>query len=173
MRPDKIYALVDPQTHVVRYVGKTKQPLEARYQNHASGNCKGTAAWVHTLSAPPVLILLETGEERRIRRLGIESGTIAASAFAETKWIKRFRRTVINALTRESSPTTWDWLRNAESTSVAYGPGAGSNSPAQVHDGSPALVRPQNRREDVERKSPQFGLSLAEIRFRRIGSKTR
>ena len=123
MRLYHIYALVDPATHLVRYVGKTRQLLEARYQNHATGNCKGTAAWVHTLSAPPVLILLETGEERRIPRLGIGSGSIAASAFAETKWIKRFRRTVINKDTRQNSATTWDWLHN-ESASVAYGPEA-------------------------------------------------
>jgi hypothetical protein len=127
MKPYKIYALADPQTREVRYVGKTKQPLETRYRAHATGNSKATAAWVRTLAAPPVLILLETGEERRVPRLGIESGSIAASAFAETKWIKRFRRTVINTWTRKSSPTTWDWLRNAESPPVAYGPVAGLN----------------------------------------------
>jgi hypothetical protein len=111
MRIFHVYALADPATHVVRYVGKTRW-VGNRYKAHASGNCPGTRAWVESLSAPPVLILLESGEDRRVQRQ--DGSGVQSSAFAETKWIKRFRRTLINRRLRESGPITWDWLCNPE-----------------------------------------------------------
>ena len=113
MRMYRIYALVDPTSRLVRYVGRTHHALETRYVAHASGSTRGTALWVRTLALPPVAVLLEIGEEKRISRKG-QAGTISAGAFAETKWIKRFRRTIINDLQREVSPTTWDWLVNPD-----------------------------------------------------------
>ncbi len=108
MRTYHIYALADPETGIVRYVGKTQGVPGTRRSQHIQGTSSPTTEWVKSLPAPPFFVLLETGEERRIPRPGSTFGTITASTLAETKWIKRFRRTVINKLTRESSTTAWD-----------------------------------------------------------------
>ena len=112
-----IYALVDPLNHLVRYVGKTAN-LDARYRVHCSGKDGSTGVWVKSLPQPPVLVLLETVEEKTVPVKGVSSARcnsqlIQASTVAETKWIKRFRRTALNTRTRENSRTTWDWLVNS------------------------------------------------------------
>ncbi|MGE5113602.1 MAG: GIY-YIG nuclease family protein [Acidobacteriaceae bacterium] len=101
-----VYALVDPNTHLVRYVGQT-QELEQRYALHcsASGGC--TAEWVQSLvPLKPVLVLLAEVEHPDFDNYPVTE--------AETKWIKRFRRTILNVRTRQNSPSTWDRLTNPD-----------------------------------------------------------
>jgi hypothetical protein len=55
------------------------------------------------------LVILETGPEEKVTATAVRKSTKA-----ETKWLKRFRRTVLNTNTRDNSPTTWDFLVNAD-----------------------------------------------------------
>src|SRR5271157_1261868 len=101
-----IYALVDPETHLVRYVGQTTQ-LKRRYKRHCSAKDRCTADWVRSLDRAPQLVVLETA------RIAPFPGTSRVfipgdTTRAETKWLKRFRRTIINRKLRDNSPTTWD-----------------------------------------------------------------
>jgi hypothetical protein len=100
----RVYGLIDPATHRVMYVGRSRALL-ARYAEHCRGACKSTQAWVGSLTARPVLVVLETvhGTGSEIERLGND---------CETKWIKRFRKSVINKLLRDNCPDTWDRLIN-------------------------------------------------------------
>ena len=98
-----VYGLVCPASHVVRYVGQTTC-LDKRYRQHCRGH-KATSEWTQTLAAHPALVLLET-----VHAPGNE--LLRAARVAETKWIKRFRRTVINKYTRENNPKVWDALVN-------------------------------------------------------------
>lgn len=116
----KIYGLIEPETHLVRYVGKTHQPLDIRYRAHASGNAPSTADWIATLDGPPLLVLLEQGEERMITG-GDGRSRLRASSFAEAKWIKRFRRTLVNQHKREAASKVWDWLKNPDTAGQANG----------------------------------------------------
>jgi hypothetical protein len=113
-----IYALVDPLTHLVRYVGQTMR-MDPRYRVHCSGKDPSTGMWVRSLPQAPILVLLETVEQKIVPCKGLastrsNSQLIKASTIAETKWIKRFRRTLINTRTRENSRSTWDWLTNPD-----------------------------------------------------------
>lgn len=105
-----IYALTDPQTGVVRYVGQSRDAYR-RYRRHCGGNGTTTKVWVRSLSEPPGFVLLESGDDVMVAAKGTER-LIRAASFAETKWIKRFRRTIINHKLRDSSASTWDWLVN-------------------------------------------------------------
>jgi hypothetical protein len=111
MRIYYIYGLVDPVSHLVRYVGQTVN-LDARYRVHSFGKDHCTGEWVRSLSQPPALILLESGEQRDIPRPRKKRGR--ASDLSETKWLKRFRRTVINKKLRDNCPAAWDQLTNPE-----------------------------------------------------------
>jgi GIY-YIG catalytic domain len=110
-----IYALIDPLTHLVRYIGQTTN-LESRFRQHCSGKDSTTGAWVRSLAQPPVLAVLETVEQGQISvpRQGRRTGYVTKATIAETKWLKRFRRSVHNPKTRENCPATWDWLRNPD-----------------------------------------------------------
>jgi hypothetical protein len=108
-----VYGLIDPATSEVRYVGKTHRVLRDRYDEHVRGACPATRQWVRSLGEPPGLVILHTAPEGQMRVKG-HSVPISVSTFAETKWIKRFSRTVINARKRDSSPHTWDWLVNPD-----------------------------------------------------------
>ena len=100
-----IYGLIDPSTRLVRYVGRTAD-LKQRYKSHCSGCNKATGAWVRSLLQSPILVILE------VVRHGADS--IDEGTLAETKWIKRFRRTVLNAKRRANNEAAWDWLVNPE-----------------------------------------------------------
>ena len=106
-----IYGLAEPHTGIVRYVGKTAGDPHIRYSHHAAGGFPGTREWVKSLPAAPFLLVLEEGTDERIPRLS-GHGYTSKSHFAETKWIKRFRRTVINKGLRDNSPLVWDYLTN-------------------------------------------------------------
>lgn len=98
-----VYALVDPVTRLVRYVGQTQQ-LDTRYACHCGGSgC--TADWVKSLRPlKPVLVILAVVEH--------SPWNSYPATECETKWLKRFRRTVINSRMRKNSPSTWDHLVN-------------------------------------------------------------
>ena len=101
-----VYALVDPKTHLVRYVGQTQQ-LEQRHAVHCSGSGGCTAEWVRSLMPlKPVLVSLAAVEHSFYYSY--------PATVEETKWIKRFRRTVLNVRTRKNSPSTWDGLINPD-----------------------------------------------------------
>ena len=101
-----VYGLIDPRDHQVRYVGQTQQ-LEQRYLSHCSGGSTCTAEWVRSLAPlKPVLVLLAEVEHSWYNAY--------PATESETKWIKRFRRTVLNVRTRKSSPSTWDRLVNPD-----------------------------------------------------------
>ncbi len=116
-----IYALVDPETHLVRYVGQTTQVLQLRYRAHCRGHVPATGAWAQSLrerGRDPILLILQTGDDVMVPVKG-QAGTgrqrkIRAAADAEVKWIKRFRRTVLNRAVRSSCKTTWDYLVNPD-----------------------------------------------------------
>lgn len=111
MRNYYIYGLVDPVSRLVKYVGQTVN-LDTRYREHCNGKDHCTGEWVRSLSQPPVLILLESGEPQDIKRSGQHRRR--ASDLSETKWLKRFRRTVINKKLRDNCPAAWDELTNPE-----------------------------------------------------------
>ena len=78
MRMFYIYVLVDPVSHLVRYVGQTVN-LDTRYREHCNGD-KCTGEWVRSLSQPPALILLESGEQRDIPRPRKKRGRASSHA---------------------------------------------------------------------------------------------
>lgn len=102
-----VYGLIDPQSHAVRYVGQTRA-LKARYAEHCRGAVEATRDWVsalHASSDKPVLVVLAVVEG---------SGSVIAREVqaCETKWIKRFRRTLLNRYMRDNCPAVWDALIN-------------------------------------------------------------
>ncbi len=99
-----IYGLICPHSHEVKYVGRTRDLCE-RYTEHCRGTAKATRHWVRELQSPPVLVLLDT-----VSCPGNLLERVANDC--ETKWIKRFRKTVINKRLRDNSPHTWDTLVN-------------------------------------------------------------
>ena len=114
----QIYGLIDPVTHVVRYVGQTSK-LNARYRAYVSGKDQTTGAWVRSLPQPPHLVVFDTVEQKRVPRKRFAATAQATkyvhvSIIAETKWIKRFRRTLLNQKMRSNSASTWDWLVNPD-----------------------------------------------------------
>jgi len=103
-----VYGLIDPRSHVVRYVGQTRA-LKARFAEHRRGACTSTKDWVVEMWAsthvPPVLVVLAEVH-------GAGNGLIRDAHACETKWLKRFRRTVDNKRLRDNGPSVWDALIN-------------------------------------------------------------
>ena len=97
-----VYGLIDPTTRLVRYVGQTRD-VSKRYEQHCRGRQPCTGAWVRSLSTKPASVVLEVLSGPDVLR---------ASFACETKWIKRFRKTVINERTRDTCPAVWDILVN-------------------------------------------------------------
>lgn len=109
-KPFFIYALVCPLTLEVKYVGQTID-LEQRTRGraHRSGQSKGPLyEWLRTLGyLKPYKVILEHGTNRRVSvtatrfhagrgRKPIGERVTWLSSCLEAKWIKRFRRTIIN-----------------------------------------------------------------------------
>ncbi len=62
-------------------------------------------AWISSLQDKPILVILQEVE--------YELGHGNSPQAAETKWIKRFRRTVLNANLRDNAARIWDRLTNS------------------------------------------------------------
>jgi hypothetical protein len=115
-KPFFIYALACPLTQEVKYVGQTVD-LEKRARMHTSRSITyntGVALWMATLGyLKPYRVILERGINRRVtvkhtvvdlqseqkrkggrRPAGLK--TVWLSSCIEAKWMKRFRRTILN-----------------------------------------------------------------------------
>lgn len=75
---NSIYALIDPCTGLVRYVGITAQPLAKRFSKHLQmarrGEQNHRSAWIRSLLAQnkvPLMLLIETCSERDRERFWI------------------------------------------------------------------------------------------------------
>ena len=103
-----IYALICPLTLDVKYVGQTVN-LDQRTggKHHTTGKHNSPLAqWLRTLGhLSPHRVILERGTNRRVelRRHGRRSQRwhngvqrVWLSSCLEAKWIKRFRRTILN-----------------------------------------------------------------------------
>jgi|SRR5579859_7556500 len=109
-----IYALVDPISGQVKYVGQCINPKK-RLQIHTSPSIltrtSPLAVWLRGLPTKPWMVILETVECTASRHDSNCAGTVR-----ETTWLKRFRRTVLNKATRDNSASTWDALVNPGET---------------------------------------------------------
>lgn len=93
-----VYALVDPTNYQVRYVGQCKD-LHVRYIGHMnSAEWHGSPVyeWIRRIAAAkPQLVVLQPIP--RNRQVEIRPGQLRLlSSILEAKWVKRFRRTVLN-----------------------------------------------------------------------------
>jgi hypothetical protein len=89
-----IYALVDPNTHQVRYVGRTNQTAVQRLGHHLGVARRGSPRvvydWIRSLlPEQPLLVILEEGI--KVLTMGSNHKWSTDHA-AETKWMKRFER---------------------------------------------------------------------------------
>ena len=99
-----IYALADPNTHEVRYVGQTTQPLSRRLAHHMGAARRNVQKpvydWLRSLgSKSPIIVCLQTVDSvtsKSNERTGYESTAMAA----EVKWMKRFERSICNSIVR-------------------------------------------------------------------------
>ena len=104
-----IYALFDPNTHEVRYVGQTRLTLAKRLYNHEccarTGDTAPVYAWWRSLAPlKPLPMVLQYVEElpriplvhgnknRRPGRDGAPGKPEHKAHAAEVKWMKRFER---------------------------------------------------------------------------------
>lgn len=101
-----IYALADPNTHEVRYVGQTSRTLAKRLYDHMTAARRNVRTplydWIRRLSPErPVIVLLQTVHNEKVAdsRGKYESTAITA----ETKWMKRFERSqLLTPIARDS-----------------------------------------------------------------------
>jgi hypothetical protein len=106
-----IYGLIDPVSSEVRYVGQCLN-MKKRLQVHTAPSIlvrkSPLANWLRNLlPLKPWMVSLETVECDASRHDSNCAGTVS-----ETKWLKRFRRTILNKAQRDNSPSTWDSLVN-------------------------------------------------------------
>ena len=91
-----IYGLIDPRDHKVKYVGQSRDP-ERRLLGHLATAVHGTKAvhaWLRSLHPTlPVLVILESVAPRMVR---LGAYLVNSASVMEAKWLKRFRRTVLN-----------------------------------------------------------------------------
>lgn len=95
MRTELIYALIDPTSREVRYVGRTSRTLKQRRDEHISAakrSVKLTAvqAWIRSIKYRPATVLLQRVD---VNKISNSDGRLENTASAaEIKWIKRFER---------------------------------------------------------------------------------
>ena len=112
-----IYGLIDPVTHVVRYVGQAYD-VEERFMSHLAESKvseKPVYAWMRGLHPlKPVIVVLATVRPQQIE---ISPNVFNNSAnIEESKWMKRFRRTILNVNRKQcraydlfvNPPLPWD-----------------------------------------------------------------
>jgi hypothetical protein len=88
-----VYALENPMTGVVRYVGRTRRDLRARYRQHLNRAAKGEGsvavdAWISKLAAYGLRPALRVLEE-------VTDGDDGAEE--EGYWIERYQDTILNS----------------------------------------------------------------------------
>jgi hypothetical protein len=111
-RPFIIYGLICPKTLEVKYVGQTVDLWRRTAGRRSHGREPGAVKeWLDSLGGylRPVHVILERGINRTIRLNG--GGDVWLSSICEAKWLKRFRRTVLNA-DRKEIVRVWDVLKN-------------------------------------------------------------
>lgn len=93
-----IYALVDPNTFQVRYVGQTSQTATQRLRLHlsvakAGKNAHPVYPWIRSLSPlRPTLVILEENITIQ-KKTDPDTPLLWSTAIdAETKWMKRFEK---------------------------------------------------------------------------------
>lgn len=89
-----VYALADPDTHHIRYVGRTGQTATKRLYHHLGAAKRGCAKplydWIRGLMPrTPLLVILQKLQNQRVA-LGNGRYESAVEA-AETKWMKLLR----------------------------------------------------------------------------------
>jgi group I intron endonuclease len=94
MKPIKIYALIDPRTDEIRYVGKTNQKLQSRLTTHMNENSScHRVHWLNQLKAlgmrPKITVLENVPEDKAWQE-------------SERFWIKHLRLQGVN-LTNNTS----------------------------------------------------------------------
>lgn len=72
----KLYALLDPQTKELRYIGKTRKSLAVRLSNHLCDKTKNHRTnWLKSLQNKPIIELLDevqgNGAEEEVAMIGI------------------------------------------------------------------------------------------------------
>lgn len=124
-KPFVIYALVCPITLEVKYVGQAtdlNQRTQAR--THAARQGDPVRDWIDSLGGylRPYRVILERGVNRLVRvkvsamrhgagRPSLGYKDVWLSSCLETKWIKRFQRTVLNRRVKQVD-SVYDALKN-------------------------------------------------------------
>jgi GIY-YIG catalytic domain len=98
MQKYTIYALADPSTRHVRYVGSTRN-VNKRFTAHVQAAKRGVNHpaydWIRGMApAVPLLIVLQELE------ISVKRKSPCPIEAAETKWMKRFERTILNRIDR-------------------------------------------------------------------------
>jgi GIY-YIG catalytic domain len=87
-----IYALVDPHSHQVQYVGRTQRTVQQRFRQHLAiarrGSTRPVYVWLRSLLPKQALVII-----LQELNLGVERTHVAEAA--ETKWKKRFERSLL------------------------------------------------------------------------------
>jgi hypothetical protein len=125
-RPFVIYGLVCPVTLEVKYVGQcTDMKSRTQQRTHGARNGDPVRDWIDSLGGylRPYRVILERGVNRIVRvkftaarkpgagRTPSGYKDVWLSSCLETKWIKRFRRTVLNRRVKQVD-SVYDALTN-------------------------------------------------------------
>jgi hypothetical protein len=117
-----IYGLIDPRDHVIRYVGQCVN-MRARYSLHlcqARNGKRPVHAWIREIApAVPVMVLLETVSNRRVSSGHNLRRKVDLASVMEAKWLKRFRRTVLNVNRKQCS--AYDLFINSTELQTRFG----------------------------------------------------
>jgi hypothetical protein len=96
-----IYALVDPITRDIKYVGRTRKHLIERLEHHLGAARRNVNRpvydWIRSLF-PAVPIIIKLQEVDNIW----SSKDKSPAATAEFKWMKRCQRTILNYVDKSS-----------------------------------------------------------------------
>jgi hypothetical protein len=102
-----IYALVDPLTHQIRYVGRTGKTLDQRLADHIGAARRNMRRpvydWIRQLATKPIILELQVLDHPR--RIGPPGSNLyhSTAQSCETKWMKRFERSLLlQAIPRQS-----------------------------------------------------------------------
>jgi hypothetical protein len=121
-KPFVVYGLICPITLEVKYVG---QSIDLNHRNHGAWE-PSLKQWLDSLGGylRPHRVILERGEANRVVRVRVNVKRkpgqgrgpcgykdVWLSSCLETKWIKRFQKTLLNRRIKQL-PTVYDALTN-------------------------------------------------------------